>query len=104
MASITSALSDFLKDEVLANYDLDRLDTLRQYIANREGQNEDATSAFCDFLDLGGWFYEALTREDVSIESLLDEMESTLAREASEDARDRAEVDADLRRMQGATV
>jgi hypothetical protein len=104
MSSAYPELTEFLKYNVLATYEFDQLSTLRQYMAKKKQQGHEAASAFCDFVELGSWFYEALTLNDVDIESLLDEVESELEKQASEDSRERAEIESDLRREQGATV
>lgn len=55
-------------DHVVAQ--LSSLD-ISQHIADLPKDTETATGAFCDRFELGNWFYEALTLNEVDIGSML---------------------------------
>lgn len=97
-------LSDFIKDKILGDsFDFDRLTNLREYItANNTEDNGYENGAFCDYYELGNWFWEAMDACDLAITDLLDEVEQDLEISYREAERDRAELEDDYLRMVGA--
>lgn len=62
---------------------------------------EEAASQFCDRLDLGNWFYEALTLNDIDIVSMLSEINDDIRLLEKEAENDRAEIQRDYQTAQG---
>lgn len=92
-------LAEFLRDKVISDkFDLDDLDSLRAFVKN-ESKNTDAEAAFCDWLELGDWFREAIIACDLDVHEFLDELELDLQSLYEEAVRDRAERDDDYLRM-----
>jgi hypothetical protein len=98
------AIGQFIKDRVFdENFTLDTMETLRKVIERGKNDPEDdETGAFCDWLELGNWFYEAMTGCDFDVEDFLDEVEADMQAEYAEAARDRADQMDDYYRMVGA--
>ena len=92
-------LTDVLRNQVLASVDLDQIENLEGYIETSEA--DDYLAGFCDYFDLGNWFYEAILENDIDVESLMDSLKAELILEGQEADKERDEVDRDLRRAQG---
>jgi len=96
-----SELAKFIKNKVLTNDSnlFDRIISIREYI---EARNEDKNGAFCDYFELGNWFYEAMQACDFDAGDFLDEVEQELEIEYREASKERAEREEDYLRMVGA--
>lgn len=96
-----SELAEFIKNKVLANDSnlFDRIISIREYI---EARNEDKNGAFCDYFELGNWFYEAMQACDFDAGDFLDEVEQELEIEYREASKERAEREENYLRMVGA--
>lgn len=94
-------LAKFIKNKVLVNESnmFDRIISVREYI---EARNEDRNGAFCDYFELGNWFYEAMQACDFDASDFLDEFEQELELEYREAIAERTEREDDYLRMVGA--
>lgn len=94
-------LAEFIREKVIdENFDMDRLEGLKDFTADNDG--EDLAYAFCDYFDLGNWFYEAMIQCDFDTERFMTELECDMQTECEEAARDRAEIEDDYLRSVGA--
>jgi hypothetical protein len=93
------ALAEFIRNKVVADFDCDDLDNLRKYIKDHD--EDVSAAAFCDFLELGNWFYEAMIECDFDVERFMDELEVCISAENEEAAELQADEEADYRSMVG---
>lgn len=94
-------LAEFIKNKVFGNdFDFNDLARLRAYIQIR--CFDDENGAFCDYFELGNWFYEAMQACDFDAGDFLDEVEQELEIEYREASKERAEREEDYLRMIGA--
>ncbi len=94
-------LAKFIKNKVFGNdFDFNDLAKLRAYI--KAHRFDDENGAFCDYFELGNWFYEAMQLCDLDIGDILNEFEQELELEYREATAERAEREDDYLRMVGA--
>ena len=94
-------LAEFIKNKVFGNdFDFNDLARLHAYISAH--RFDDENGAFCDYFELGNWFYEAMQLCDLNIGDFLNEFERELELEYREAAAERAEREDDYLRMVGA--
>lgn len=94
-------LAEFIKNKVFGDdFDFNDLARLRAYISAH--RFDDKNGAFCDYFELGNWFYEAMQLCDLDIGDFLNEFERELELEYREAAAERAEREDDYLRMVGA--
>lgn len=92
----------FIRGHILSyNFDMERLESWKEYMAANVDSNHTAAEAFCDYFELGNWFYEAIVDCDLDVESLMNEVEQEILTDYQEAMRDREEIDRDLRRANG---
>jgi hypothetical protein len=92
-------LAEFVRDKVVADFDRDDLNNLRKYVDDHD--EESPESMFCDYLELGNWFYEAMIDCDFDTERFMDELEAQISADECEAAELRADEEADYRSMVG---
>lgn len=87
-------LGNFIKNKVLGDYfDFDSLVTLREYIEARSNdENGGDNGAFCDYFELGNWFWDAMESCEFEANDFLDEVEQELEQSYREAAQDRVEA------------
>lgn len=87
-------LETFLRTKVLGeDFDLDESLRLREYIkVNSDEENGGGNGAFCDYFELGNWFYEAMEDCDFEISSFLDEVEQVLQTEYEKFSKEQVEA------------
>lgn len=94
-------LAEFIKNKVFGNdFDFNDLTKLRIYIEAR--CFDDENGAFCDYFELGNWFYEAMQLCDLNVSDFLNEFEQELELEYREAIAERTEREDDYLRMVGA--
>ncbi len=92
------SITDFIVDHVLHEHNSHEL----QDIINRLSDNtEEAAGEFCDGFELGNWFYEAMTLNDIDISEVLIDIAETRRAEEKEAEQDRADMERDYQRSQG---
>lgn len=92
-------LTQFLLDKVIGDeFELVDLENLRTYVTDRK----DREAALCDWLELGNWFYEAMTACDFDAREFIDELEEKLSAAYRTSAQHEAEQRADYLQMVGA--
>ena len=94
-------LADFIKNKVFGDdFDFNGLAKLRAYIEVH--CFDDENGAFCDYFELGNWFYEAMQLCDLDINDFLSEFEQELELKYREAIAERTECEDDYLRMVGA--
>jgi len=94
----TKQLTELIKDQILykaSSWDMEEL------VGALPEKNEEACDKFCERYELGNWFYEALTLNEINITELLVDLGNEREVEEKEAECDRADIDRDLRRSQG---
>lgn len=91
-------LTDLIRDQIL--YEATSWE-LEELVGALPEENEEACDKFCERYELGNWFYEALTLNDIDITELLVDLGNEREVEEKEAERDRADIESDLRRSQG---
>lgn len=74
---------------------------LQELIDRLPETSEEAASDFCDAFELGNWFYDAMTVNDIDISEVLIDTAESRRVEEKEAEKDRDEADRSLRRSQG---
>lgn len=98
MSYESRSLFQFIKNFVTVNESSWELEEIADSLP---ADTEDAAGQFCDKYELGNWFYEALTLNDMDIEAELRVIIYQKRQEEHEAAEELAEIESDLRKMQG---
>ncbi len=95
-------LTNFIKDKVLGDdFDFNDLCYLSETV-KKMNKDDNLESAFCDYLELGNWFYEALISCDFNAKDFFQELEDEFQKEISENIKEKIKQDEDCLRMVGA--
>jgi hypothetical protein len=95
-------LASFIRDHVLADHSVEAVTELKEYIRYKAVEHgEFPTDAFCDFLELGDWFREAMVACDFDVERFMEELETQILAEEREAAEFRADAEDDYKTIVG---
>lgn len=93
----SNSITDFIKDKVLADKSHQELEAMML----RFTSDEEALSEFCDELELGNWFYEAMLLNNVDIVDVLTDVSAEKADQENDAASERYDAMRDLQMANG---
>lgn len=98
MSSTAKSLVEFIDNYVLVDQSSW---AIQELVNSLSDDTEQAAAHFCDRFELGNWFYEALTLDNVDISAELINIGARKEREEQESTQDHAVFVRDLRQMTG---
>lgn len=98
MTVAKQAIVKFIGEQVLAEHGSEELQTL---IDAMPDESSEAASEFCDALELGNWFYEAMLTNEIDISDVMIDLAEERRLEEEEESKHRWEIEQDMRRATG---